>query len=56
MLKNAFFGFDSFSGFGDLDDSDVHPFYTDENFNTDYNKVNSRVERVVPLWTYNMSL
>lgn len=44
--KTRFFGFDSFSGFGDLDDSDVHPFYTDENFNTDYNKVNSRVKRV----------
>ena len=46
VRKTRFFGFDSFSGFGDLNDSDVHPFYTDENFDTDYNKVNNRIRKV----------
>jgi len=46
-LKNTcFYGFDSFSGFGELDDEDVHPFYTDENFDTDFDKVNKRVKKI----------
>ena len=46
-LKNTYFyGFDSFSGFGKLDNEDVHSFYTDQNFNTDFNKVNKRVKKV----------
>ena len=34
-----FFGFDSFDGFGNLDDDDLHPFYEDEQFNTSYSFV-----------------
>ena len=40
VLKTRFFGFDSFSGFGEVSDEDQHSFYTDENFDTDFNKVN----------------
>ena len=43
--RMRFFGFDSFSGFGDLDAKDQHPFYTDTNFETEYNKVQRRAAR-----------
>jgi hypothetical protein len=43
-----FYGFDSFEGFGDLDDSEKHSFYTDINFETDYNKVFKRVNKILP--------
>ena len=42
-----FYGFDSFEGFGNLDDSDKHSFYTDINFTTDYNKVVKRVNKIL---------
>ncbi|QWD98820.1 class I SAM-dependent methyltransferase [Polynucleobacter sp. MG-5-Ahmo-C2] len=45
-LKTKFFGFDSFSGFGDLNEDDEHPFYTDENFSTSLSAVNNRVQRI----------
>ena len=41
-----FFGFDSFSGFGTLSESDSHPFYHDENFATSFDQVNRRIERI----------
>jgi len=44
--ETRFFGFDSFEGFGDLKDSDKHPFYTDENFSTNLVNVEKRVRRV----------
>jgi O-methyltransferase len=46
LLKTKFFGFDSFSGFGNLNDDDKHPFYADENFSTDLSAVTSRVQRI----------
>ena len=46
LLKTRFFGFDSFSGFGEISDEDQHSFYTEENFDTDFNKVNLRVLKV----------
>ncbi len=46
MLQTRFFGFDSFSGFGTLDEDDMHPFYTDENFATNLTQVDRRVSRV----------
>ena len=41
-----FFGFDSFSGFGEITAEDQHSFYTDENFDTDLGKVERRVQKV----------
>ena len=41
-----FFGYDSFEGFGELQESDEHRFYTDLNFTTNYEKVYVRVKRV----------
>ncbi len=43
----AFYGFDSFSGFGEIASEDEHPFYTDENFETSYKRVESRVRKVI---------
>ncbi|MEI7993359.1 MAG: TylF/MycF/NovP-related O-methyltransferase [Methylococcaceae bacterium] len=45
-LNTKFYGFDSFSGFGELNEGDKHPFYTDENFTTSLPAVNNRVRRV----------
>lgn len=45
ILRTRFFGFDSFEGFGKLDDDDVHSFYTDQNFETSYSEVQKRVQR-----------
>jgi O-methyltransferase len=44
-LKTRFFGFDSFAGFGTLDDNDKHSVYTDENFICILPNVESRVGR-----------
>ena len=44
--KTRFFGFDSFSGFGEINEDDKHPFYNDDNFKTDLRKVNKRVKKV----------
>ena len=41
-----FYGFDSFQGFGDLDEKDRHPFYKDQNFSTSLVKVKRRVAKV----------
>lgn len=41
-----FMGFDSFSGFGTLEGSDIHSFYTDQNFQTEKNRVEKRVSKV----------
>ena len=43
--KMNFYGFDSFEGFGNIDKDEDHPFYTDQNFLTDYEKVNNRVKK-----------
>jgi len=40
--KTQFWGFDSFDGFGELDEAEKHPFYTDQNFATSYSRVNKR--------------
>ena len=44
-LNTKFYGFDSFEGFGDLNEDDIHPFYTDENFATSLPAVFRRVQR-----------
>ena len=46
MFQTKFFGFDSFEGFGKLSEDDLHPFYIDINFKTDYDKVRSRVKKL----------
>ncbi len=46
VSKTRFFGFDSFTGFGKIENDDKHPFYTDENFKTDKDKVEKRVKKV----------
>lgn len=46
-IKNTrFFGFDSFKGFGKIQEDEKHPFYEDQNFSTDLSKVNKRVSKV----------
>ena len=40
-----FYGFDSFQGFGDLNQEDQHPFYKDQNFSTSLIKVKRRVAK-----------
>lgn len=44
-LNTKFYGFDSFVGFGELNEGDKHPFYTDENFTTSLPMVTRRVRR-----------
>tara|TARA_B100001758_G_C18299012_1_gene551294 strand:- start:407 stop:1120 length:714 start_codon:yes stop_codon:yes gene_type:complete len=45
-LKNTnFYGFDSFEGFGKLENHESHPFYTDQNFKTNYEHVYNRVKK-----------
>ncbi len=46
--KMIFFGFDSFAGFGEVDNFDKHKFYTDVNFKTDYEKVLNRIRKIIP--------
>lgn len=41
-----FYGFDSFEGFGELDEKDAHPFYVDLNFKTDFEVVKKRLKKV----------
>lgn len=46
-VKNTkFYGFDSFSGFGEIKDEEKHSFYTDENFETDIKNVEKRIKKV----------
>jgi hypothetical protein len=45
IFNTRFFGFDSFAGFGQLEDSDQHPFYENMNFTTDYDKVQKRIKK-----------
>ena len=42
-----FIGFDSFEGFGEIDEFDKHPFYVDQNFKTNYSTVKSRVDKTI---------
>ena len=43
-IKNRkFIGFDSFEGFGELNEKDKHPFYNNLNFKTDYKSVQKRL-------------
>ena len=44
--ETNFLGFDSFEGFGDLDEDEEHPFYTDDNFSTSFDQVDRRVSKV----------
>jgi len=47
--KMHFYGYDSFEGFGKLDEKDIHFFYTDINFETDYQKVSKRIKKLIPV-------
>jgi len=53
--QTKFIGFDSFEGFGEIDEFDKHPFYVDQNFKTNYLNVKRRVEKVIKKG-YNFSL
>ena len=46
VAGTKFYGFDSFSGFGPLEEKDKHPFYTNENFETSLLRVERRVRKV----------
>lgn len=54
VMDTRFYGFDSFSGFGEITDEDVHPFYTDENFATSLDLVKKRVSRVAKNLKYQL--
>ena len=43
--KTRFFGFDSFSGFGAVSSTDQHPFYQDNTFSVDANRVIANIKR-----------
>lgn len=47
IYNTSFFGFDSFSGFGELDEMDRHPFFKGENFKTSFEKAQIRIDRVI---------
>ncbi len=40
-----FYGFDSFEGFGEVQEVDTHPFYTNDTFRVDANKVISNIKK-----------
>ena len=44
-IKTRFFGFDSFSGFGAVSSTDQHPFYQDNTFSVDAQKVIDNIKR-----------
>ena len=46
ILNTKFYGFDSFAGFGQLNNEDKHHFYTDENFKTNLSSVERRISKV----------
>jgi O-methyltransferase len=46
VKETKFYGFDSFAGFGNIEENEKHPFYTDTNFDTNYDKVNRRVNKI----------
>ena len=54
LSKTKFYGFDSFEGFGDLNQEENHPFYKDANFKTSFRKVNSRVGKVAKKFKYQL--
>ena len=54
MSSTRFYGFDSFDGFGELSNSDNHPVYKDVNFETNYEKIDSRVRRAAKGMDYQL--
>lgn len=46
VLNTRFYGFDSFDGFGDLDEIDLHSFFQDSNFETTLEATTKRVKKV----------
>ena len=54
LKSTKFFGFDSFEGFGKLDNDDKHPFYTDQNFATSFDKVQKRVKSISGPFNFNL--
>src|SRR5690606_38628265 len=44
-VKTKFFGFDSFSGFGDVKEHDRHPFYIDSIFTLNARRVIGNIKR-----------
>ena len=54
ILKTRFYGFDSFEGFGALSNDDKHPFYEDQNFQTNYSDVNNRVKKIAKNIEYHL--
>jgi O-methyltransferase len=54
LAATRFFGFDSFVGFGALEENDKHPFYTDENFETSLQVVAERVNKVARGLSYKL--
>ncbi len=54
IIKMKFYGFDSFEGFGNIDENEKHPFYEDQNFSTDILKVKRRVSKVSKSKNFNI--
>ena len=54
-VKNCkFYGYDSFEGFGELQEIDTHAFYTDENFETSYENVFKRVSKCAGTYKFKL--
>ena len=51
--ETKFYGFDSFEGFGEISEDDRHPFFTDYNFKTTYDKVFKRVKKLLKITNLN---
>ena len=54
ICNSRFFGYDSFEGFGELDQNDEHPFYTDDNFVTSYTSVHKRVKAAAGAYDFTL--
>ena len=52
--ETKFYGFDSFEGFGEISEDDRHPFFTDYNFKTTYDKVFKRVKKVAKNYQFEL--
>lgn len=54
MVNSKFYGFDSFQGFGELKEEDVHTFYQDENFKTELDFVERRCKGAAKNLTFKL--
>ena len=54
MTDTKFYGFDSFQGFGELKEEDLHTFYQDDNFKTELDFVERRCAKAAKKLQYQL--